>query len=162
MKLQIINKKIIEFKKIKLNLSLIFLISMLMGCMNYGENIELSGKEVDSNILSKVSKLTEVLFPEGAVGKKYVYFGEGLDDSLAIKVSIPRNKKDEFLKNTIFTNGKNELPHVPLLDSKSWWDVQSLTDPVHTGYDFPNGNRIECSIGEEFDQTTIYLHWITI
>lgn len=144
------------------NLLLIFLVVMLTGCLNFGEDIELSGKEMDSSVLTSVTKLTGVNFPGGTVGKEYIYFGSGIDNALAIKVSIPRDKKDEFLKNTIFTEGRSKEPYVQLGKRKSWWKVQKLTNPIHTIYDFPNGGMIECSVGEESNEIIVYLSWITV
>jgi len=138
------------------------LVLTIGGCLDFGEDVELSGKDVDTTILAKVTKITNVPFPSGTIGKNYIYFGSGIDPSLVIKVSIPRDKKDEFLKNTIFVSGKNKEPYIHLGKGKSWWKVESLIDPVQTIYDCPNGDLIECSVGEELGETVVYLSWCSI
>lgn len=135
---------------------------LFTGCLDFGDDVELSGNDVDSTILAKVTKLTGVVFPEGTVGKNYLYFGSGIDDALAIKVSIPIKKKEKFLMNDIYTSGTNKEPYIHLGNDKSWWKLESLTDPVYTIYNFPNGNMIECAVGEEDSETIVYLSWITI
>ncbi|MFC2133765.1 hypothetical protein ACFLTH_04040 [Bacteroidota bacterium] len=137
-------------------------ILLLAGCLRFGEDVELSGEDVNSDILAKVTKLTGVVFPEGTKGKNYLYFGSGIDDALAIKVSIPKEKKEEFLMNEIFKLGMNEEPYIQLGKENDWWKLESLADPVHTLYSFPNGNGIECSVGEESGETIVYLTWITV
>ena len=146
----------------KKKLLLFSLIVLLTGCLDFGKDVDLSGKKVDNAVLINVTRLTGVAFPNGTVGKEYIYFGSGIDDALAIKVSIPKDKKEEFFKNTIFVSGRVEEPYIHLGEGKSWWKVKSLTAPVHTIYDFPNGNMIECSVGEESGETIVYLSWITI
>ena len=144
------------------NLLLFSLILLFAGCLNFGKDVVLSGKEVDSAVLANVTKLTGVTFPNGTVGKEYLYFGSGIDDALVIKVSIPRDKKEEFFKNTIFAAGRDKEPYINLGQEKRWWKVKFLVAPIHTIYDFPNGDMIECSVGEEFGETIVYLSWITV
>ncbi len=146
------------------DVGLIFLSLVLTigGCLDFGEDVELSGKDVNATILAKVTKLTNVVFPNGTKGENYIYFGSGIDPALVIKVSIPKDKKDEFLKNTIFVLGKNKESFIHFGKDKSWWKAESLIDPVHTIYNCPNGDAIECSVGEESGVTVVYLSWATI
>ncbi|MEN8127084.1 MAG: hypothetical protein ABFR90_04675 [Planctomycetota bacterium] len=142
---------------------LLFSLALLLGgCLDFGEDIELSGEDVDSTVLANVTKLTGVVFPAGTEGKHYIYWGSGIDPALAIKVSIPKDRKSEFFKNTIFVSGKNKEPYIHLGKGKSWWKVESLTNPIHTRYDFSNGDVIECTVGEESGETIVYLSWITV
>lgn len=138
------------------------LILLIPGCLGFGGDIELSGKDVDSGIIENVTKITGVVFPEETKGKHYIYLGSGFDPCLALKVSIPADKKDVFLKNTIFISGKNKEPKVDLWKGKNWWKVKSMTDPVHTVYNCPDGDLIECSVGGESDETIVYLTWCSI
>ena len=135
---------------------------MLYGCLKFGDDIELSGNDIDSTILAKVTMLTGVVFPAGTVGRNYLFYGSGIDDALAIKVSIPKEKEEEILNNTVFTSGENNQPYIHIGRDKSWWKLESITDPVYTIYNFPNGNMVECTMGEEAGETVVYLSWITV
>jgi len=55
-----------------------------------------------------VTQRTGIQFPIGASGLSCVFFGLGIDDSLAIKVLIPNEKKSDFLKNKFSEVGKKE------------------------------------------------------
>jgi hypothetical protein len=146
------------------NLIIVFTIlsAVLVACLKFGDDVELSGQEVNSEILGKVTSLTGVIFPEGTEGRNYLYFGSGIDDALAVKVSIPQDKKEEFLQNEIFISGSNNKPYVQLGKNKNWWKINSLKNPVCTIYNFSNGNMIECAVGEENGETIVYLSWITV
>ena len=135
---------------------------MLYGCLNFGNDVELSGEEINDEVITKVTSLTGVVFPEGSKGMNYLYYGSGIDDALSIKVSIPPSKKDEFLNNTIFTSGENKEPYIHIGKEKAWWNLDSINDPVYTIYNFPNGNMIECTVGKEDGETIAYLTWITV
>lgn len=132
-------------KKVSSESIILILSFLLSGCLSFGEDVDLSGKEVNNAILAKVKKHTGVVFPEGTAGKNYIYYGSGIDDALAIKVSIPIDKKEEFLNNTIFTSGENTEPYIHIGSDTNWWKLESLTDPVYTIYNFPNGDMVECS-----------------
>ncbi len=125
--------------------------------------MSLISKDVDDSIIANASKLTGVRFPAGTVGKEYFYLGDTIDPSLQIKVAIPKEKKSEFLQNKIFTEKKDVgTTSIDFGKSHSWWKVQSLKDPIHTIYDFPNGNVIECYVGEEDSTLMVYLSWVTV
>lgn len=106
-------------KKVSSESIILILSFLLSGCLSFGEDVELSGKEVNNAILAKVNKHTGVVFPEGTAGKNYFYYGSGIDDALAIKVSIPIDKKEEFLNNTIFTSGENTEPYIHIGSDKN-------------------------------------------
>lgn len=141
---------------------LVILSYILYGCLKFGDDVELAVEEVDTDVLSKVTMLTSVVFPDGSEGRNYLYFGSGIDDALAIKVSIPRDKKDEFLKNIVFTSGEKKEPYIHIGREKIWWNPDSLTNPDYTIYNFENGDMLECTIGEENGETIAYISWITI
>jgi hypothetical protein len=135
---------------------------VLYGCLKFGSDVELKGKEVNDEVLAKVTRLTGVEFPTGTEGRNYLYFGSGIDDALAIKVSIPEEKKEEFLGNEIYKSGNSEEPYLHLGRHKNWWKLNSMDDPVNTSFNYPNGNMIECSLGVEDGKTVIYISWITV
>jgi hypothetical protein len=144
-------------------LALLVIISyMLYECLKFGNDVELSGQEVNDEILAKVTRLTGVIFPEGTEGRNYLYYGSGIDDALSIKVFIPAEKEEEFLENTIFSEGENKESYIHLGKEKNWWKLDSLTDPTYTIYNYPNGNMIECTMGEENGKTVVYMSWITV
>lgn len=60
--------------------------------------MKLGAPDVTARELAKVSQGTGIQFPEGKAGLGYVFLGSGIDDALAIKVSIPELKKADFLK----------------------------------------------------------------
>lgn len=131
-------------------------------CLDFGEDVELSGIEIDHTVLSRVTAVTNIAFPTGTVGKDYIYYGSGIDDALTIKVAIPEEKKEEFFSNPVFTEGKDEVPYIQLGKDKSWWNLDYLVDPTHRILDFPNGDMVEISIGEESGELIAYVSWITV
>ena len=77
----------------------------LGSCLDFGEDLELSGGQVSDKELSEVTRRTGIDFPEGAIGLGYLFLGSGIDDALALKATIPDDKRLDFLKNEIFTKG---------------------------------------------------------
>ena len=146
------------------NILLLVVIPLLAGCLKFGENISLSGEEIDSQVIEHVTQLTGVIFPEGVVGQEYFYFGDSIDPALRMKVTIPGERKEEFLQNRIFTEGRghDEGHGMTWMRHDDWWNVQSLKDPVYTIYAYPNGAAIECYVGEESGETVVYLAWMTV
>ena len=86
--------------------------SALLGAgyeLKFGDNIALIAPNVTAREMAEVTQRTGIQFPIGASGLGYVFFGSGIDDSLAIKVLIPNEKKSDFLKNNLFQNGEKNL-----------------------------------------------------
>ena len=57
-------------------------------CLECGEDVELVTMNVTVRELAEVSQRTGIRFPEGTTGLGYLFLGSGIDDALAIKVSI--------------------------------------------------------------------------
>ena len=85
-------------------LSILFCI-FLGGCLDFGEDVELTGAEVTDKELAEVTRRTGIVFPKGTVGLGYYFQGSGIDDALALKASIPDGERLDFLKNGIFIKG---------------------------------------------------------
>src|SRR6185312_1448818 len=67
----------------------------LQGWVN---EIELTGAQFDAVHLDEISRCTGLTFPAGAVGL-YYYFEAGIDGTIVAKISIPREKRAEFVAN---------------------------------------------------------------
>jgi hypothetical protein len=80
---------------------LIFLL-VLVGCLEFGDDVELSGDEVEASVLAEVERITGVNFPEGTEGLNYFFLGSGIDDALWLKAIVPEEKIAELLQNQIF------------------------------------------------------------
>ena len=79
------------------------------GCeLKFGDDIELVAPNVTAKEMSEVTQRTGIQFPAGTTGLGYVSFGSGIDDSLAIKVLIPEEKKSDFLENDLFNSGEKK------------------------------------------------------
>ena len=96
--------------------------------LKFGDDIELTAPKVTAKEIVEVTQRTEIQFPIGTTGLGYVFFGSGIDDSLAIKVLIPNEKKSDFLKNDLFQSGEKNKPSVQIGSNQSWWNLKELKD----------------------------------
>jgi hypothetical protein len=134
---------------------------VLVGCLEFGDDVELSGDEVDASVIAEVERITGVNFPEGTEGLNYFFLGSGVDDALWLKVIIPQEKRTELLKNQIFAHELDEPNHNMTLD-RDWWSIQTLNDQtsystkINGGTDF-----LGCTIGTESGRLILYLHWFS-
>lgn len=147
--------------KIRVLLPALVGIGLMSGCLKFGEDKELVAPKVTAKHLQQVSALTGIDFPVGASGLAYLYFGSGIDDSLAIKVEIPSAQKDAFLKNEVFQKGSTEAPHLQIGRSKAWWKLSTLEDVTHRKLVLPNARVVECTLGVEDGKLVVYISWIS-
>ena len=64
----------------------------LGSCLEFGNDIDLSGAEVTDNELAEVTHRTGIEFPKGTVGLGYYFLGSGIDPALALKASITEDE----------------------------------------------------------------------
>ena len=64
--------------------------AFFVGCLEFGEDVELVTMNVTVRELAEVSQRTGIQFSEAKIGLGYLFLGSGIDDALAIKVSIRR------------------------------------------------------------------------
>ena len=125
------------------------------GCeLKFGDDIELVLPKVTAKEMAEVTQRTGIQFPVEATGLGYVFFGSGIDDSLAIKVLIPNEKKSDFLKNDLFHSGEKNIPSVQIGSNQSWWNLKELRDREDRTKSLPNGRYVEYSFG------TVEENWI--
>jgi len=80
------------------------------GCeLKFGDDNELIAPNVTAKKMAEVTQRTGIQFPVGSTGLGYVFFGSRIDDTLAIKILIPAEKKSGFLKNDLFKSGKKNI-----------------------------------------------------
>ena len=132
-------------------LLLIVVASALLGAgceLKFGVDIELIAPNVTAREMAEVTQRTGIQFPVGATGLGYVFFGSGIDDSLAIKVLIPNEKKSYFLKNDLFQSGQKNKSSVQIGSNQSWWNLKELKDRENRTQSLPKGRYVECSFGK--------------
>jgi hypothetical protein len=134
---------------------------LLVGCLNFGDDVELVGAEITGKEMIQVSELTGLTFPNGTKSIGYYFMGSGIDDALSIKVSIPEGTKDEFLKNEIFQNGNNSKASIQIGRSRSWWKLDELKDRIDGSSQLPKGRYAECTLGIEEGNWVAYISWIS-
>ena len=134
---------------------------LLVGCLNFGDDVELVGAEITGKEMIQVSELTGLTFPNGTKSIGYYFMGSGIDDALSIKVSIPEGTKDEFLKNEIFQNGNNSEASIQIGRSRSWWKLDELKDRIDGSSQLPKGRYAECTLGIEEGNWVAYISWIS-
>ena len=84
-----------------------FVLSLFFSsCFPFGNDIELVGADISVKEINQVSELTGLTFPGGTEPVGYYFLGSGIDRSLVLKVIIPEDQKDEFLKNEISKNDR--------------------------------------------------------
>ena len=124
--------------------------------LKFGNDIELTAPKVTAKEIVEVTQRTEIQFPIGTTGLGYVFFGSGIDDSLAIKVLIPNEKKSDFLKNDLFQSGEKNKPSVQIGSNQSWWNLKELKDRTKS---LPKGRYVECSFGKAEEKWIAYISW---
>jgi len=134
---------------------------LLVGCLNFGDDVELVGAEITGKEMIQVSELTGLTFPNGTKSIGYYFMGSGIDDALSIKVSIPEGTKDEFLKNEIFQNGNNSKASIQIGRSRSWWKLDELKDRIDGSSQLPKGRYAECTLGKEEGSWVAYISWMS-
>ena len=134
---------------------------LLVGCLNFGDDVELVGAEITGKEMIQVSELTGLTFPNGTKSIGYYFIGSGIDDALSIKVSIPEGTKDEFLKNEIFQNGNNSKASIQIGRSRSWWKLDELKDRIDGSSQLPKGRYAECTLGKEEGGWVAYISWMS-
>ena len=140
----------------------IYLFSLLLvGCLNFGDDVELVGAEITGKEMIQVTELTGLTFPNGTKSIGYYFMGSGIDDALSIKVSIPEGTKDEFLKNEIFQNGNNSKASIQIGRSRSWWKLDELKDRIDGSSQLPKGRYAECTLGIEEGNWVAYISWMS-
>jgi hypothetical protein len=134
---------------------------LLVGCLNFGDDVELVGAEITGKEMIQVSELIGLTFPNGTKSIGYYFMGSGIDDALSIKVSIPEGTKDEFLKNEIFQNGNNSKASIQIGRSRSWWKLDELKDRIDGSSQLPKGRYAECTLGKEEGGWVAYISWMS-
>jgi hypothetical protein len=134
---------------------------LLVGCLNFGDDVELVGAEITGKEMIQVTELTGLTFPNGTKSIGYYFMGSGIDDALSIKVSIPEGTKDEFLKNEIFQNGNNSEASIQIGRSRSWWKLDELKDRIDGSSQLPKGRYAECTLGKEEGGWVAYISWMS-
>jgi len=134
---------------------------LLVGCLNFGDDVELVGAEITGKEMIQVTELTGLTFPNGTKSIGYYFMGSGIDDALSIKVSIPEGTKDEFLKNEIFQNGNNSKASIQIGRSRSWWKLDELKDRIDGSSQLPKGRYAECTLGKEEGSWVAYISWMS-
>ena len=124
--------------------------------LKFGDDIELTAPKVTAKEIVEVTQRTEIQFPIGTTGLGYVFFGSGIDDSLAIKVLIPNEKKSDFLKNDLFQSGEKNKPSFQIGSNQSWWNLKELKDRTKS---LPKGRYVECSFGKAEEKWIAYISW---
>jgi hypothetical protein len=130
------------------------------GCLKFGDDTEFLAPNVTSQHLQQVTALTGIRFPEGSVGLAYLYHDSGKDPALAIKVSIPNEKKNEFAQNEIFQKGATNSAANPIAEI-GWWKPEILKGRTDRKLDLPHRRFVECSLGVEEGKSVVYISWIS-
>ncbi len=140
---------------------LAFILISASGCLKFGKDQEFLAPKVTAAHLQQVSTLTGINFPTGTAGVAYLYIGSGIDDSLALKVMVPPDQKETFLKSDAFLKGAAEPPHLQIGRSRAWWHLDKLKDAVHRKLELPKGRFVEFSLGLEDGKLVAYISWIS-
>ena len=141
-------------------LSILFCIC-LGGCLDFGEDVELTGAEITDKKLAEVTRRTGIDFPEGSVGLGYCFLGSGIDDALALKASIPDDERLDFLKNEIFEKGDKSKCSIQIGRDKPWWHLDDMKARADRKMQLPKGKYLECALGKENGKWTVYVSWMS-
>jgi len=134
---------------------------LLAGCLEFGDDVTLVAPNVTAKELAEVTGLTGLVFPEGTVGLGYFFLGSGIDDALALKVSIPEEKKFDFMKNDLFQTGDKSKPSIQIGKGQPWWELKDLKEREDLTKSLPQGKYVECSLGKEEGRWVAYISWMS-
>ena len=143
------------------NMIVLVATAFLVGCLDFGLDVELVAPNVTAKELTQVSQRTGIQFPEGTTGLAYMFLGSGIDDALAIKVSIPEEKKADFLKNDLFQGELEAEASVQIGKGQPWWTPDKLADRKNYSRQLPQGRYVECSFGKEGGKWIAYISWMS-
>ena len=135
---------------------------LLVGCLNFGNDVELVGSEITGKEMIQVSELTGLTFPNGTEPVGYYFLGSGIDRSLVLKVIIPEDQKDEFLKNEIFVKGSDAKSDHTIAKQQDWWKVDELTERMDRKLELPKVKYVEHTVGRENRKINVYVTWFEI
>jgi hypothetical protein len=134
----------------------------LSSCFPFGNDIELVGADITVKEINQVSELTGLTFPDGTEPVGYYFLGSGIDRSLVLKVIIPEDQKDEFLKNEIFVKGNDAKSDHTIAKQQDWWKVDELTERMDRKLELPKVKYVECTVGRENGKVNVYVTWFEI
>ena len=135
---------------------------LMVSCFDFGDDIELEGAEITAEEINYVSELTGLSFPNGTEPVGYYFLGSGIDRALVLKVMIPDDQKEGFLKNEIFEKGNDTKCNHAIAKQQAWWKVDELTERIDRKIELPKAKYLECTVGLEGGKTHIYVTWFEI
>jgi len=134
----------------------------LSSCLDFGDDVELVGAEITGKEINYVSEITGLTFPNGTEPVGYYFLGSGIDRALVLKVMIPDDQKEEFLKNEIFEKGNDTKSNHTIAKQQEWWKVDELTERIDRKMELPKVKYLECTAGLEDGKTYVYVTWFEI
>ena len=140
----------------------LFLSPFLSSCLDFGDDIELVGAGITGKEINYVSELTGLAFPNGTEPVGYYFLGSGIDRALVLKVIIPDDQKEEFLKNEIFVKGNDTKSNHTIAKQQEWWKVEELTERIDRKMELPKAKYLECTVGLEDGKIHVYVTWFEI
>ena len=142
---------------------LIYLGSLLfVSCLDFGDDIELFGAEINGKEINCVSEITGLGFPTGTEPVGYYFLGSGIDRALVLKVMIADDQKEEVFKNEIFEKGNDTKSNHTIAKQQEWWKVDELTERIDRKMELPKAEYLECTVGLEDGKTYVYVTWFEI
>ena len=143
--------------------SFVLSLSLFLGsCLDFGDDIELVGTEISGKEINYVSALTGLSFPHDTEPVGYYFLGSGIDRALVLKVMIPDDQKEGFLKNEIFEKGNDTKYNHTFAQQQEWWKVDELTERIDRKMELPKAKYLECTVGLEAGKTHVYVTWFEI
>ena len=131
------------------------------GCLKFGDDIYLAAPDVSAKEIDEVTRRTGIEFPRGTVGLGYVFMGSGIDDALAIKVVIPAEEKNRFIKNDLFEGGDEAACFIQTGRGQRWWTPDKLMERKDYTKDLSQGRYVECAFGKEDGRWIAYISWMS-
>ena len=134
----------------------------LCSCLDFGDDIELVGAEITGKEINYVSEITRLTLPDGTEPVGYYFLGSGIDRALVLKVMIPNDQKEEFLKNEILEKGNDNKSNHAIAKQQAWWKVDELTERIDRKIELPKAKYLECTVGLEDGKIHAYVTWFEV
>ena len=134
----------------------------MVSCLDFGDDIELVGAGITGEEINYVSEITGLTLTDGTEPVGYYFLGSGIDRALVLKVMIPDDQKEEFLKNEIFEKGNDTKSNHTIAKQQEWWKVDELTERIDRKIELPKAKYLECTVGLEDGKKHVYVTWFEI
>ena len=136
----------------------------LAGCLKFGDNVNLSGKEINKITIQRIENTSKIKLQNDTLHLEYSYFGDTIDPYWLYKGELTPTGYESVFKNIVFSelDTKNENDIFMGTGTKKWWRPKAMKNATFKKKTFQNGSMLTCSIGKEVNKHIVYISYHTM